>query len=562
MSDSLNILPKINTCFFRTGKSAPPRIYTPEIVDCTFREVDHWTYEKVFNTLWGLYCIPSGSKAKALLYDADSNPFPMEGTKVYLIPSNTPFATKLLRRGELLSINFNMHGTLESVARKLYILPGNFLLKNLPLLQQNTDPDGILLSIENIVSYYLTRLETEVDIRKAPMDERVTFAVRYIENHLAESFSIRQISHTLGISQMTLQRLFLRDIHKTPKQFQSDLRCQQAIHLLRHTEKSLDEIALELGFSNRCQFSNFFRKSRNGPPGEYRRSFRNRFTEENPDSPGNLPREQLQNHGPDLEWKQSKTGKNMLPVTLFQYQCLDHDLSPVPGGITEESSLWQILCAEGHNVRMICRGQEIRLSRNKCCLIPARVRYTLTSSGKSRIFLASFSVCEDLESLARKLYIFPAAILRQTLGTLAAEKEDLRKQLLLQSMIFQYLVLIDRKDFISEWKNLDPRIMFSIQRITEELRNHLLIRDLARGVNMSINSFRSLFKAETSFTPRQFIHNQRLLLVEKLLCQTDLKLGEIAIRSGFSDAFTLSKFFRKHKKLSPIQYRSKIHEKV
>ena len=564
MSDSLNMLPKINTFFFRSGKSAP-RIYTPEIVDCTCRTVSHWTYEKVFNSLWGLYCIPPGSEAEALLYDPQGNPFPMEGSKVYLIPSNTPFATKLLRKGILLSINFNMHGTLGSIERKLHVLPSAFLLKNLPGLLHDTDPDGILLSIENIISYYLAELNPakDTDSPIPRMDERVAFAVRHIEKNLSEPVSIRQICRQIGISQMTLQRLFLRDIHKTPKQFQSDLRCQQAIHLLRHTEKTLDEIALELGFSNRCQFSNFFRKTRNGPPGEYRRnSQKHPDATENPSqtSPRIRETDLPGNSTPDLEWKQFKTGKNMLIITPYQYQSLDHELTPSPD-IMEESSLWQIFHITGRNVKIHCRGQILRLTKKTVCLIPSRVRYSITGNGICRIFHTGFSVCEDLELLERKLYCFPAEILHKTLHSLAEEKEELRKQLLLQSMIFQYLTRIGRKNFMEGWKNLDPKILCSIQRITEDLRGKLLIRDLAKKVNMSINSFRSLFKAETAMTPREFIQEQRLSLIEKLLLQSDLNLSSIAEKSGFADSFTLSKFFRKHKKLAPVQYRDRYGEK-
>ena len=563
MSDSLNMLPIINTTFFRSGKSSP-RIYTPEIIDCTCRTVDHWTYEKVFNSLWGLYCIPPGSEAEALLYDPQGTPVSMESSKVYLIPSNTPFATKLQHKGVLFSINFNMHGTLGSAEHKLHILPSAFLLKNLPGLLGSTDPDGILLAIENIVCYYLAALNS-IHIANFPdhrMDERVTFAVRYIERHLAERVSIRQICQELGISQMTLQRLFLRDIHKTPKQFQSDLRCQQAIHLLRHTEKTLDEIALELGFSNRCQFSNFFRKTRNGPPGKYRRSSRGRSFRENPDPETHSPEKSSSGKStPDLEWKQFKTGKNMLAVTPYQYQSLDHELSPGTGGM-EESSLWQILWTSGKNVKIHCGEKTISLPRKTCCLIPSRVRYKVTGRGVCRIFTATFTVCEDLELLERKLYFFPAEILRRILASLTVEKEDLRKQLLLQSMIFQYLARIDRKNFISGWKNLDPKILRSVQRIPGDLRRKLLIRDLARDVNMSINSFRILFKKETGMTPREFIHKERLLLVEKLLLHSDLNLSGIALQSGFADSFTLSKFFRRHKKLAPVQYRNRYRKKV
>jgi AraC family transcriptional regulator len=57
-------------------------------------------------------------------------------------------------------------------------------------------------------------------------------------------------------------------------------------------------------------------------------------------------------------------------------------------------------------------------------------------------------------------------------------------------------------------------------------------------------------------TPGGLIRQQRLIAAKELLRRTDLSLQEIALKCGFSTAFSFSRSFRKQYGIPPSVYRS------
>ena len=62
------------------------------------------------------------------------------------------------------------------------------------------------------------------------------------------------------MSRATLQRNFLAATGTSPRQYQLQLRIAEAMLLLRTSDKTVDDIAEELGFGNRNYFSRQFHK--------------------------------------------------------------------------------------------------------------------------------------------------------------------------------------------------------------------------------------------------------------------------------------------------------------
>ncbi|MFI4913276.1 MAG: helix-turn-helix domain-containing protein [Sedimentisphaeraceae bacterium JB056] len=83
------------------------------------------------------------------------------------------------------------------------------------------------------------------------------------------------------------------------------------------------------------------------------------------------------------------------------------------------------------------------------------------------------------------------------------------------------------------------------------------LNQLAADVGMSYSSFRKTFKSVTGLTPYQYRLNFVLHLCQKLLVSSDLKVGQISDRMGFSSVYYFSKLFRKKTGLSPIEYRNR-----
>ena len=72
----------------------------------------------------------------------------------------------------------------------------------------------------------------------------------WIRNHLAEPFALARVARAVGSSERTLQRRVRSVLGKPPVAFVQDLRLERAVHLLRVTQGSVDEIAGAVGYGD------------------------------------------------------------------------------------------------------------------------------------------------------------------------------------------------------------------------------------------------------------------------------------------------------------------------
>lgn len=75
--------------------------------------------------------------------------------------------------------------------------------------------------------------------------------------------------------------------------------------------------------------------------------------------------------------------------------------------------------------------------------------------------------------------------------------------------------------------------------------------------------FRHCFKAEFGKSPLEYLTTLRLTKAKRLLVQDDfISIENVATQCGFSDSFYFSTCFKKHRGISPLQYRKmKLNEK-
>lgn len=78
----------------------------------------------------------------------------------------------------------------------------------------------------------------------------VTAFERWIRDHLAEPVSIARIAGHLGMSERALQRATAATLGMSPLDFVHEIRIDQAIFLLRTTQRSPEAVALAVGYAN------------------------------------------------------------------------------------------------------------------------------------------------------------------------------------------------------------------------------------------------------------------------------------------------------------------------
>jgi transcriptional regulator GlxA family with amidase domain len=81
-------------------------------------------------------------------------------------------------------------------------------------------------------------------------DDLVKRFEAWIRGHLAEPFALAQVARAVGSSERTLQRRIRAVLGKPPVAFVQDLRLERAVHLLRVTQGSVDDIAGAVGYGD------------------------------------------------------------------------------------------------------------------------------------------------------------------------------------------------------------------------------------------------------------------------------------------------------------------------
>jgi AraC family transcriptional regulator len=97
--------------------------------------------------------------------------------------------------------------------------------------------------------------------------------VEYIDSHLDQAISLGQLAALCALSEYHFARMFRESFGLPPHQYVLARRLNRARELLRSTSQPLGEIALACGFASASHFTNRFRQSLGGTPGEYRQAF-------------------------------------------------------------------------------------------------------------------------------------------------------------------------------------------------------------------------------------------------------------------------------------------------
>lgn len=91
-----------------------------------------------------------------------------------------------------------------------------------------------------------------------------------VEKHFKTRHTVTEYADLLNRSPKTLSNIFSKSGHKTPLQYIQNRKLLEARRLLRYTDRSIKEIAYELGYDDLQTFSRFFKKNEQVSPSDYR----------------------------------------------------------------------------------------------------------------------------------------------------------------------------------------------------------------------------------------------------------------------------------------------------
>lgn len=206
-------------------------------------------------------------------------------------PANVPFFCRWDSHDQFLQICISSN-FMQSVAREtininpeqLELLPqirrrdcqieaiGMMLLAELQ--QENVGSRLYVESLTNLLTVHLLRqYATSKSIATydggLPQNQLIQ-VLEYINAHLDRDIKLADLAALLDISQFHFSHLFKQSMGIAPYQYLLQQRIERAKLLLKQTERSIVEIALDCGFSSHSHLSKQFRKFNNITPKAYR----------------------------------------------------------------------------------------------------------------------------------------------------------------------------------------------------------------------------------------------------------------------------------------------------
>ncbi|WP_229397786.1 helix-turn-helix domain-containing protein [Micromonospora okii] len=101
-----------------------------------------------------------------------------------------------------------------------------------------------------------------------------------------------------------------------------------------------------------------------------------------------------------------------------------------------------------------------------------------------------------------------------------------------------------------------------LEWVRQHLAEPLTVDQLAARAHMSPRTFARRFTAATGTTPHQWIIDQRLLLAEHFLEDTEMTIEQIAARCGLGTPDTLRHHFTRRRHTNPSTYRRTFHTRT
>jgi len=149
--------------------------------------------------------------------------------------------------------------------------PSSYLL--LFLLSQLSS-EAVSKNIENIFSTEPGKKNAALNLNAAQdsirQDESIIRIQQWLELHFSEAISLELLASNANMSLRTLKRRFKEATTIAPLRYVQKLRMQQAREYLKHTHKSIAEIARLVGYEDPGHFSRLFKREYVQSPGQWR----------------------------------------------------------------------------------------------------------------------------------------------------------------------------------------------------------------------------------------------------------------------------------------------------
>jgi AraC-like DNA-binding protein len=265
---------------------------------CRYWILEEWECKDLSVPFWRIYYnnIPGAQICfNNIITELDKN-------KIVIIPPNTRFSTKLkegklnfesisgrkFRKGDNLYtiskenkvdhlfIHFSLGFPLDYVKTGINVIPCNdFTDQIISSIQHSCMDDTVFnfsecLTIKQLISFSILQLQDNI-WKFGNIDSRVFNSMYHIESHYKEKITNEELAEKANMAVNSFARLFKTTTGISVQQHILKTRIEKSCDLMHHSNKTIDEIAFECGFSDRHHFSKIFKKVLNITPAYYKK---------------------------------------------------------------------------------------------------------------------------------------------------------------------------------------------------------------------------------------------------------------------------------------------------
>lgn len=261
--------------------------------------LSEWECENMSFPFWRLYHSYTGGS----FLSYNEKEYELTNDKLIIIPPNTSFSTYIKNKtldydesivGKIIAsaeevenlktegmcdqlfVHFNLGYPYDKMKPDIYQIPLNTYwqefvkqVKINRLEHLNTINIHSNFKINSLILFALH--ETPNKLWHFPIiDKRILKVISYIDKNIANDLSNEQLSKVSNLATNSFARLFRQSMKCSVQKFIQQRRIEHAIMTLHHSNREIEEIALECGFYDRHHFSKVFKTQTGIPPAKYR----------------------------------------------------------------------------------------------------------------------------------------------------------------------------------------------------------------------------------------------------------------------------------------------------
>jgi len=145
----------------------------------------------------------------------------------------------------------------------------------LPTGQAHTESYSLTLRLKALLhDAFAGLLENQAPASLSPDALFLAPVLAYIDHHLGETLTVRELAAQCGFSESHFARLFRQQVGETVMEYVRERRIHRAAQELLFTDDNLDLISERCGFGNRHYLTRLFSRLVGVAPATYRRTAR------------------------------------------------------------------------------------------------------------------------------------------------------------------------------------------------------------------------------------------------------------------------------------------------